>query len=195
MEIIESIISWLFLETIYGIGVIAGVVYLLFSGIKKVLPKSPNPAALAALAFFVALFTVPSIPRYQFESESLSQLEGKNWIRVINMTKWGSVTEPLTWFSAPIGSIFMVMPNSPIEGGYREVLLRYDEEPEISMSNPDCKDKSISYAKPDSEGVFRYTSASAQPMNEQEISIYCDYDWSKEIEALRTAMLDQMKSQ
>ncbi len=193
MEIITSIAKWLFLESIYGIAVIAVAVYFLAVGIKKIIPKSPNPAALAALAFFAALFTLPSLPRYQFESKSLSKIEGKKWIRVINKTNWGSLTEPLTWFRVPVGSIFMVMPNSPIEGGYREVLLRYEEEPRISMSEPDCAEKTILYSEPDGEGVFRYTSKTAQPMSGQEFTIYCDYDWSKEKEALRAEALKQMK--
>lgn len=194
MEIITSITKWLFLESIYGIAVIAAAVYFVAFGINKVIPKSPRPDVLAALAFFIALFTLPSLPRYKFESESLSQIEGKEWIRVIDKTKWGSLTEPLTWFNAPVGSIFMVMPSSPIEGGFRDVLLRYEEEPRITMSDPDCSDKTILYSEPDSEGVFRYTSRTAQPMNEQEFSIYCEYGWSKEKEALRAEALKQMQS-
>ena len=194
MDVIVSIAKWIFLESIYGIAVIAAVVYFIAVGIKKIIPKSPNPGAIAALAFIVALFTLPSLPRYQFESESLAQIEGKEWIRVINKTNWGSITEPLTWFRAPIGSIFMVMPNSPIEGGYREVLLRYEEKPRIKMSDPDCSEKTILYSEPDGEGVFRYTSGTSQPMNTQEFNIYCEYDWSKAKEALRAEALKQMIS-
>jgi hypothetical protein len=194
MEILTSIAKWLFLESIYGIAVIAAAVYFVALGINKIIPKSPNPGILAGLAFLIALFTLPSLPRYQFEKESLSQIEGKEWLRIINETQWGSVTEPLTWFNAPIGSIFMVMPNSPIEGGFREVLLRYEEEPRITMSDPDCSDKAILYSEPDSEGVFRYTSRTPQPMNEQEIAIYCEYDWSNEKEALRAEALKQMQA-
>lgn len=94
MEIITSIAKWLFLESIYGIAVIAVVVYFIAVGIKKVIPKSPNPVAVAALAFVAALFTLPSLPRYQFERESLAQIEGKEWIRVISKTNWGSIAEP-----------------------------------------------------------------------------------------------------
>ena len=194
MEIITSIAKWLFIESIYGIAVIAAAVYFITFGIKKIIPETPNPGVLAGIAFVIALFTLPSLPRYQFESDSLSQIEGKEWIRVINKTKWGSITEPLTWFHAPVGSIFMVMPNSPIEGGYREVLLRYEEKPRITMSDPDCTEKTILYSEPDGEGVFRYKTRTAQPMNKQEYSIYCEYDWSKEKEALRAEALKQMKS-
>lgn len=193
MEIITSIAKWLFLESILGIAVITAAVYFLGMGIKKVFPKAPNPGTLAGLTFVFTIFTVPSLPRYQFESDSLAQIEGKEWIRVISKTNWASLTEPLTWFRAPVGSIFMVMPNSPIEGGFREVLLRYEEEPRISMSEPDCTEKTILYSEPDGEGVFRYTSRTAHPMSEQEFTIYCDYDWSKEKEASRAEALKQMK--
>lgn len=194
MDILVSITKWLFLESIYGIAVIAAVVYFIAVGIKKIIPKSPNPGAIAALAFIAALFTLPSLPRYQFENESLAQIEGKEWIRVINKTNWGSFSEPLTWFRPPIGSIFMVMPNSPIEGGYREVLLRYEEKLRIKMSDPDCSEKTILYSEPDGEGVFRNTSRTSQPMNTQEFNIYCEYDWSKEKEALRVEALKQIRS-
>ncbi len=194
MEILTSIVKWLFLDSIYGIAVIAAFVYFVAFGINKIITKGPNPGVLAGLAFLIALFTLPSLPRYQFETESLSQIEGKEWIRVINKTQWGSLTEPLTWFNAPIDSIFMVMPNSPIEGGFREVLIRYEEEPRITMSDPDCSDKTIHYSEPDSEGVFRYTSRTSQAMNEQEIAIYCEYDWSKENEVRRAEALKQMQS-
>jgi len=194
MEIITSITKRLFLGSIYGIAVIAAAAYFIAFGIRKIFPKSPNPGVLAAFAFFIALLTLPSLPRYQFEHKSLAQIEGKKWIRVINKTNWGSFTEPLTWFRAPVGSIFMVMPNSPIEGGYREVFLRYKEEPRIRISEPDCSEKTILYSEPDSEGVFRYTSRSAQPMDEQEYSIYCEYNWSKEEEAFRAEALKQMES-
>ncbi|MFC1665672.1 hypothetical protein ACFL17_08605 [Pseudomonadota bacterium] len=189
MDILTSIAKWLFLDSIYGIIVIAGIIYVLAIGIKKVIPKSPNPGVLAILAGAIALFTLPSLPRYQFEHESLSQLEGKNWIRVIRKTNWGSLIEPLTWFRAPVGSIFMVMPSSPIEGGYREVLLRYEEKPQIRRSDPDCSGRTIFYSEPDSTGVLRLTSSKAQAMTKQELSIYCEYDWSKEKEALRQEII------
>lgn len=194
MEIISSIARWLFVESIYGIVVVAAAVYLTALGIKKVIPKLPNPFALAAIAFVVAICTVPSLPRYQFEDEALSQIEGREWVRVINKTNWGSLTEPLTWFHAPVGSVFMVMPNTQTEGGFREVLLRYQEQPQIRMSDPDCSGKTILYSEADNAGVFREISKRSQPMSEQEYSIYCEYDWSKEKEALRVETLKQIHS-
>lgn len=194
MDLVISIAKWLFLESIYGIALIASAMYFIASGIKKVIPKAPHPIAIAALAFIVALFTLPSLPRYEFERESLAQIEGKEWIRIVKTTKWGSFTEPVTWLRAPIGSISMVMPNTPMEGGYREVLLRYNERPRIKMADPDCSQKTIFYSEPDGQGMVRYTSSTAQVMNAQEVSIYCDYDWSKEKEALRAESLKHVSA-
>jgi hypothetical protein len=40
MEIITSLAKWLFLESIYGIAVIAAAVYFLAVGIKKIIPQN-----------------------------------------------------------------------------------------------------------------------------------------------------------
>ena len=96
MEILSSIINWLFIETIYGIVLICGVVYFLVKGIKKLIPAFPSPEILASLAFFIGIFTLPSIPRYQFEKEAFLQIEaGKDWVMVVNKTKLSSIIEPL----------------------------------------------------------------------------------------------------
>jgi len=190
---ITSVARWFFIDSIFGAALIAAGLYFVAAGIKKLAPKFPNPFAISAIFFFVSIFTLPSIPRYEFEKEALSQIEGKGWIRVINKTKWGDITEPLTWFHAPVGSVFTVMPESPLEDSYREILLRYKEEPRIRLSEPDCQEKTIRYSEPDSEGVFRYKSLERQTMNEQEMAIYCESNWTKEKEALRAEMLRLVK--
>ena len=189
MELATSMLSWVAFQSIYGIAAVAAVAYFLAFGLKKISPRLPDPFIPAALVFVLALCTLPSIPRYQFEKDTLADMEGKAWVRVISTTNVGDLTEPLTWFHAPIGSFFLVMPNSPIEGGFSELLLQYDEEPQIRMTDPDCMDGSILYSAPDKEGVMRYTSMEPQRMSNQEISIYCDFDWSAEIEALRAEFL------
>ncbi len=50
------------------------------------------------------------------------------------------------------------------------------------MAMPDCTDHTIERSEPD-HGVF--PMGEALTMNEQEILIYCLYDWTKEKEALR----------
>jgi len=193
MELASSMLSWVAFQSIYGIGAIAAAAYFLANGLKKISPRFPDPFIPAVLVFVLALFTLPSIPRYQFEKDTLADMEGKAWVRVISTTKIGDLVEPLTWFHTPIGSFFLVMPNSPMEGGFREMLLQYDEEPQIRMTDPGCMDGSIFYSAPDKEGVVRYTSVEPQRMSSQEISMYCDYDWSTEIEALRAEYLKHYK--
>ena len=194
MGILTTIAEWLFVKTTYGIIGIAALIYFAAQAARKLVPAFPNPFAVATLAFVVGACTLPSIPRYRFESQALAEISGKPWIRVINQTKWGSFTEPLTFFKAPIGSMLVVMPNSPIEGGYREILMRYEEETRVSMTEPDCTDKTIFRSEPDKNGVFRYTTLQAQPMTKSELSIYCEYDWSKETEALKAEMRKRTSS-
>ncbi len=122
METVAPIVKWLFVESVYGSGVVAAAAFFLGVGIRKVIPKSPNPAVLAGLVFVTAISTLPSLSRYQFESDSLARIEMDGWVRGIYTTKSGALTEPLTWFRTPIGSTFMVMPNDPIKGGFSEVL-------------------------------------------------------------------------
>lgn len=188
---LSSVLSWVMTNSIYGIGGIAVVIYVFLSALKKKFPKLPEPAYIAVPVFLIGLFTLPSLPRYQFEYDVMSKMEGKDWIRVVNKTEWGSLTEPLTWVKTPVGSVTVVMPNSPIEGGFREVLLRYEEKEVISMVEPDCNNLTILYAQSDKEGVFRYTTNSSVEMRDEQKKWYCEYDWSKEKEALRREVLRQ----
>lgn len=173
--------------------VIIVVVYPLLSALKKVFPKFPEPAYIVVPVFFIGLLTLPSFARYQFEDDVMSKIEGKDWIRVVNKTKWGSLTEPLTWFKTPVGSVTVVMPNSLVEGGFREVTMRFEEKEIVSMVEPDCTNLTILYAQPDKEGVFRYVTNSSVKMVGEQKKWYCDYDWSKEEEAVHQEALRQLK--
>lgn len=181
------------MKTIYGVVGVAAVVYVALRALRKPFPRLPEPAFIAVPVFLIGLFTVPSLPRYQFERDTLAKIEGKGWIRVVNRTNWGSLTEPLTWFRAPLGSITIVMPNSPIEGGFRQVTMRYEEAPAVAIVEPDCTTSTILYSRPDQAGVFRYATAAPVKMRDEEKKWYCQYDWSMEKEALRSEALRQMK--
>jgi hypothetical protein len=194
METLGSVAKWLFFDSIYGIVLIAVLTYGIFWAIKRAVPKTPNPAIFAVVVSLLGLFTLPSVPRYQFEREVASQIEGKAWIRVVNQTRWGTLTEPLTLVATPVGSFTLVMPNNPITGGFREVLMRYGEETMVSMVEPECEDYTVLYARPDPEGVFRYTTMAAQKMTKLERETYCQHDWTREREALRAEMLRGMEA-
>jgi len=188
MDIVVVAANWLFLNSVYGIIAIAGLVYVILRAVRKRVPTFPNPVVIAIPIAIIGMLTIPSIPRYQFEKETLAQIRGKNWIRVISQTQWGDLTEPLTLIRAPIGTFFLVLPENPMTGGYREVLIRYGERTRVSLSEPDCTDSTISHSEPDDQGVFRYTADFGRRMTASEFAIYCEYDWSREKEALLAAL-------
>src|SRR2546426_7569267 len=102
MNLLASVLTWLFVKTIYGVVGVAALVYVALRALRKTFPRLPEPAFIAAPLFLIGLFTLPSLSRYQFELDTLAKIEGKGWIRVVNRAKWGSLTEPLTWFRAPL---------------------------------------------------------------------------------------------
>jgi hypothetical protein len=193
LDFISAITSWLAFHSIYGILAAAAAAYCLAYGLKRLVPSCPDPFIPAAQVFVVALCTVPSIPRYLFERKTLADIERKHWIRIVNTTRVGDLTEPLTWYWTPIGSFFLVMPDDPIQGGFRELLLQFDEDSQVRIVDPDCADKTIMVSAPDNDGVIRYISKEPQQMTGQELSMYCEYDWSIEIEALRAGFLKDYK--
>jgi hypothetical protein len=189
-----SFLNYFFVKTIHGIGAITVAVYGVFVALRKALPKLPHPAVIAGPVFLIALFTVASVPRYQFERDTMAKIEGKDWIHVVDKTKWGSLTEPLTWVRTPVGAVTIIMPNSPIdEGVFRQVTMRYEEKTRVFIVEPDCSALTIIYASPDKDGIFQYTSNSPSKMDAVEEKWYCQHDWTKEKEALRKEALRQMK--
>jgi hypothetical protein len=181
---VTSILQWLFFQTILGILGIAAVVYVVARALKRALPKFPNPAFVAVPVIIIGLFVLPTIPRYQFQKKVMSEIEGKEWIRVVNRKNLGSLTEPLTWVNTPLGSITIVMPELPLVGGFREVTMQYEEAPIVSMVEADCTTLTIIYSRQDKKGVFRYTTESPVKMSASQKKWYCEYDWSKETDAL-----------
>jgi hypothetical protein len=177
----------------YGIVGVGAVVYVALRALRKLFPRLPEPAFIAAPVSLIGIFTLPSLPRYQFERDTLANIEGRGWIRVVNRIDWGSLTEPLTWFRAPLGSTTIVMPNSPIDGGFTQVTMRYEEAPAVAIVNPDCTTSTILYSRPDQAGVFRYTTAAPVKMRDEERKWYCQYDWSTEKEAWHSESLRRTK--
>lgn len=192
METISSILKWLFFDSVYGIGLIAMIIYLLMTRIKKIIPRLPSPLLVSTLIVVIGLFTVPSIPRYQFSQKTLSSIDGKPWIKIIHRANWGSIIEPLTWFNAPLGSIFIAMPYDPVSMGsfdfFQEVLVQYKEEDQIRVIERFCTENKIQIYKYDEKGTLRFATNKAQKMTKEEKERYCEYDWSKERSALFHAM-------
>ncbi len=190
-----AILKWVFFETILGFFVIFAIAYGIFWAIKLVFPKAPNPATMAAPFVLLGILTLPSIPRYLFEQDVFDMTKGRPWIRITNQTKSGDLVAPLTLIKMPITSVTMVMPNDPPVGGFRKIVMRYDEEPMVFFVDPDCEDSTVWYSQPDDEGTVRYSTGKPQDMTEQERETYCAHDWAPEREALRTEILRLMETE
>ena len=186
MAVLNSILMWIFTESIYGSSICAVIVAFLAVKLERIFPRCPNPFILAAITFIVALFTLPSIPRYQFEKSTLADISSKPWVRVINQTKLGDVIEPLTWVSAPVGSFFLAMPFPEDVGLFRELSLRYKEENRAYNTRPSCENHMIQRTEINSEDKFRHMPTSSTKMTEFEINAYCNYDWKKERVAIKS---------
>lgn len=181
----DWIASFLF-GTVWGIGLLCSpLIGLLFLASKMWPQHSTIYFAVMAIILFGAIATVPSIPRYQFEQEVVAELEKNPYARVVHKFRLGEITEPLTWFNAPYGSFFVVIPdrltgmndNLDIPRSFQTVLLRYDEPIVVSMMMVYCADREYKRSEPDQEGYFRNTTATAQELNDELYSIYCEYDW------------------
>jgi len=188
-----QILEWFLTNSIYGIVGLAslagGLTYLL----RKRFSRIPNHTFVGMFVFVILIIIVPTYPRYQFNKNISEMLEKSPHVRVLNLTYWGAISEPLTWFFDFIGSVHTVGPESPIIGGFKRVVLRFEEKPRVSLEEPDCTDKSISISEPDNKGTFRYTSRNRK-MQDDEKSLYCETDWSKEREALRKILLEYYKN-
>lgn len=195
MELIEKIFLWTITHSIYGAFGIASVIYVIGKGVRRLAPRLPEPTLGAGLAFLIVVFTFPSIPRYQFEKEALAALDGKDWIRVVNMTNWVDVSEPLTWFREPVGSIFLIRPQSLPNYGFEEVHMRYKEDTVLRNTEPSCEDRTIHISAPSDDGIFRYLTHRPEAMIDRDYELYCNYDWSKEKKALRQQMLAEYEKQ
>ena len=185
-----SIVEWFLTQSIYGIIILILPIYGGAYLFKNFFPRFPSPFAVAAVCFILLIATVPSYPRYKFEKQVLSIMEENLHIKVIARANYGDFTEPLTWFRTPLGFVHLVAPNHWTDGGgFRRVLMRYDEETEVTIEDPDCKNLTIMVSAPDNKGVFRHTTKRRSPMSKEDKRLFCDTDWSSEHEKLRELML------
>ena len=119
--------------------------------------------------FSLSDWLCPASRVINLKTMSCPRLRERIGYAAVNKTKWGSLTEPLTWFKTPVGSVTVVMRNSLVEGGFREVTMRLKKRKSFQWSNPIAQILP-SYAQPDKEGVFRYvTNSSVKMVGEQKV--------------------------
>ena len=71
----SSLINWLFFDSIFGVLIIGGLVYLILKKIKTSKSNTSLPIIIAGTIVWVGAFTLPSIPRYYFEEKVMLQLK------------------------------------------------------------------------------------------------------------------------
>ena len=185
-----SLMNWLFFHTIYGMLGVALLVYLLFRDLRKTFPRFPGPALVAGLVFLVGVGTLPSIPRYRFHNDMLKLMpRSDDRARVASMSRWRTMTEPLTWVNPPIGAGTVIRPHAlpPFENRFHEWTKRYGEEQVESLVDADCVQSTIRYTRPDESGMLHPVTASPVKMVAREKDWYCEHDWAREKEAVLRA--------
>ena len=72
MYSMSSTINWLFFDSIFGILIIASIVYLILKSIKISKLNASLPIIVAGTIAWVGAFTLSSIPLYYFEEKVLT---------------------------------------------------------------------------------------------------------------------------
>lgn len=193
-----ALIQWFFTETTYGIFLLCLPIYGMARAVKKVFKAAPDPSVITVLAGVVLFLTMPSIPRYQFQAEGLRMAQEHPEYKLAWTFRYGDILEPLTLVNAPIGFFKFVNPDpltyQPGEGGeFHAVVLRYKEDRQQMIVHASCQDKTMSISRPDSSGVYRYTTEGEVEMSEQDIEIYCHTDYSEQMNFMRTSILSKNK--
>lgn len=196
MEYLSSVVKWMLQNEWlrFDIAAAAVISFLVFFGLvwvltrlERVLPWLPKPLYLAAPILLLELFTIPSVPRYVFEWEALDEV-GKPWVRIIDRQTRSHLIEPATWIRPPLDSITGVAPLlGSMNGLYRQVTFKHGADPSGALIEPECRHHTITYAYPDTEGIFR--SLPPRDMTEADQQLYCKSDWTAERNAMRQQML------
>lgn len=182
MNSLHPIINWLLFDTIVGIGSLAALVYLISSKFNR----RDMGFKIALIVFFVGLFTLPSVPRYQFEQDVISNQVNKPWVKIAKTHKGGDIAEPLTWFMTPVQTFILVMPESSSSSRFLVTQFTYKEPALIRLAIPDCKVRSVSFFAMDNQSgkYAAFKEAQNKEMFLEEYKLLCLTDWSEEKRAL-----------
>lgn len=193
-----ALLEWFFTETIYGIFLLCLPVYGAAWVVKKFFKAAPHPGSITFLAGLALLMTVPSFPRYQFQTKGLQMAQDHPEYKLVSKAGYGDFLEPLTLINTPIGFFQFVSPDplSYREGEdnqFHEVILRYKEDRQEKIVHAYCKDKTVEISEPDSKGMFRHTTDKPKEMNKWQEKDYCQTNYSEQVEAIRSKIVSSGK--
>jgi hypothetical protein len=188
-------VEGLLFNSIYGVALLVSPMFGIAWIAHKLSKGSLLPFYIAGGLSVLVFFAVPSIPRFLFEQRVLKQAASIPGVRLVNITRWGDLAEPVTWFHAPYGAFRFVGPLSPIEDTkgsnrtFREFVFRYGEVPAVHIRQVFCDDGEYSLAVPDQTGAFRVITEDWPALSAEDRQLFCEEDWTEEKEELRRAAL------
>ena len=199
VEFLTTTVEWFLFKSIYGATIVAAIVY----GLLKVLlaiyisDKSGRVSGLvalppAAIVFLSFVLLAPSYVRSNFEKDTRLRIEANRALRLVSTTNWGSLTEPYTLFTDCCVGFFEVVTPDPMTDGnfsdqptaFRRFGIRYEHDPLIQLHVVSCGDREFELSMPDSSGVFRIHDHAVE-LSDEGFELYCESDWSSEMNALR----------
>ena len=128
-----------------------GIAWLL----KKKFTKAPDPFATTFVIGLIGILTVPSIPIYSFEKETIAHLEkSKDFMKAVRTNSTGSLTQPLTLLNPPISYFYIVAPsdiyqhilsnkNKDNSIYLRAFTIQYGKDPHLEYVDVNCKEQII----------------------------------------------------
>ena len=183
MDWVNSIIIWFMTDRIFGIMILAAGAY----GLAKLI-KLPVPEVFGVVVFLIGIITLPSHPRYKFENDTYAELAKHPEYRIVQTTYWGSFAEPLSLFHSFVGHFRAVAPD-PISSDenenmstFRQIVFRYDAEPQEWMFNVFCKENKMSSSIRERDGKFHLLSKDWEPISNKNKALFCESDWKSETE-------------
>jgi hypothetical protein len=180
--------------SVYGIALLLAPLFIVAYGASRLMGNSKAPFVVAAVIAVPGALLLPLLPRLAFERNAQQQVQRIPGIKLVDATRWADVTEPMTWFYAPFGHFRFARPESPIEDitgpnrTFRELVLRYGDEPAVYIVSVFCNDRTFMLSAPDEEGTFRTLNKDWQSLDTKDAVTFCETDWSAEQQAMRAAI-------
>ena len=116
---------------IYTLAIIAVPIYFFFYLVKKIIKIIPHPGIPTAVIMIPLFIFGASYDRVLFDKKIKNTQDNLSFLKTYNVTYWGAIHEPMTWFNKYIGFIRLTAPRDPMMAGnyHTNLYFRQDQEP------------------------------------------------------------------
>ena len=175
---------------IYTLAIIAVPIYFFFYLVKKIIKIIPHPGIPTAVIMIPLFIFGASYDRVLFDKKIKNTQDNFSFLKTYDVTYWGAIHEPMTWFKSYIGFIRLTTPKNPsmTDSYHTNFYFRQDSDPiENSIFGEtyrdshlvDCNTKYIEVFIPDKSGDMKIDTSKSFAMNEKDYDFYCIEDWSE----------------